>query len=176
MSTTNSSTGSLRNASQLQRVGLPTKPSIEKLQRSSGVLGVGPAESTGKSAVKYCPGGMRSASCASRRLPTKPRETNGLSNFALLAFRKKFSWPSPPHFNEPLTGEKTPPSRCPSQAPLIVALIVAGEARRGQARLRQPGGKRRPLRPAGSSHPGVQPGSRQLRNRLSALREFLRRR
>src|SRR5450755_4210225 len=172
MSTTNSSTGSLRNASQVQRVGLPTKPSIEKLQRSSGVLGVGPADSTGKSAVKYCPGGIRLASCASRRLPTKPRETNGLSNFALLfptEIRVGLNRAAPA--NPPLLRRHHPLA-----SPRQDHLILAAEARRGRAPLQQPVGKRRPLRRAGSSHPRAQPGSRQLRNRPSALRESLRRR
>src|SRR6266511_3340582 len=45
-----------------------------KVQRSSGVRGVGPAESTGKSRVRYWPGGTRFATSDSRRLPTNPRE------------------------------------------------------------------------------------------------------
>ena len=34
---------------------------MENDQRSSGVRGVGPAESTGKSVVRYWPGGIRDA-------------------------------------------------------------------------------------------------------------------
>jgi hypothetical protein len=42
---------------------------IEKVQFRNGVLGVGPADSTGKPGVTYCPGGTRlgSASGAWRR-------------------------------------------------------------------------------------------------------------
>ena len=41
---------------------------------SSGVRGVGPAESTGKSWVTYWPGGTRAGSAPSRARPRKPRE------------------------------------------------------------------------------------------------------
>src|SRR3712207_8079725 len=52
-----------------------TSPSIEKVHWSSGTRGVGPAERTGKSFTRYCPGGTRPAVSACRRLPTNPRET-----------------------------------------------------------------------------------------------------
>jgi len=42
-----SSLGSARNSSQVQRRGSSTSPTIEKSHASSGVCGVGPAESTG---------------------------------------------------------------------------------------------------------------------------------
>ena len=53
------SLGSARNSSQLQRASSSPPSEIVKLQVSSGVCGVGPAESTGKSCVSYWPGGMR---------------------------------------------------------------------------------------------------------------------
>src|SRR6476659_6271623 len=51
-----------------------TAPRIAKLQFSSGACGVGPADSTGKSSVTYCPGGTRDGSMSTRRLPWNPRE------------------------------------------------------------------------------------------------------
>ena len=44
-----------------------------KLHSSSGVCGVGPAERTGKSSVRYWPGGMRPPSSSASRRPWKPR-------------------------------------------------------------------------------------------------------
>ena len=78
MSTTHSRLGSARNSSHVQRTGSPTSPSIENDQRSSGVRGVGPAESTGKSVVRYWPGGMRVRGLPTpgvARRPTNPRVT-----------------------------------------------------------------------------------------------------
>src|SRR5260370_32753444 len=48
--------------------------SSDLLHVSSGACGVGPAESTGKSSVTYCPGGTRAGSTSVRRLPWNPRE------------------------------------------------------------------------------------------------------
>src|SRR5271154_4932198 len=45
----------------------------------SGVCGVGPAESTGKSWVTYWPGGTRAGSTAGRR-PRKPREIGAIGS------------------------------------------------------------------------------------------------
>src|SRR5436190_13269566 len=67
--------GRPRNSSHVQLTGSPTSPSILKLHRSSGVRGVGPAESTGKSLTTYCPGGTRLAAPGCLGLPTNPRET-----------------------------------------------------------------------------------------------------
>jgi hypothetical protein len=54
MSTVTVSLGSARNSSQLQRASSsPVAEAMLKLHRSSGVWGVGPAESTGKSSVRY---------------------------------------------------------------------------------------------------------------------------
>jgi hypothetical protein len=53
------------------------------------VRGVGPAESTGKSRVSYCPGGSRPAVGAACRRPRNPLEMNGsvmLSAFSRLNF------------------------------------------------------------------------------------------
>ena len=72
MSTVTVSAGRARNSSHVQLFGsLP--PAIENVQSASGVCGVGPADSTGKSSVTYWPGGTRPAG-AGRRLPWKPRE------------------------------------------------------------------------------------------------------
>src|SRR5918998_3498724 len=69
-----SSEGSCLNSSQVHLLGSSTSPTIEKSHSSSGVRGVGPAESTGKPSSKYWPGGSFS-SCLLRR-PKKPREKN----------------------------------------------------------------------------------------------------
>ena len=61
MSTVQSRAGRARNSSQVQLTGSRTRPSIENDQRSSGVRGVGPADRTGKSVVRYWPGGIREA-------------------------------------------------------------------------------------------------------------------
>ena len=88
MSTTNVCVGNWANSAHDHATGSRTSPSTLKLQRSSGVRGVGPAESTGKSRVTYWPGGTRSAAPGSRRLPRKPREmkrSTMLPSFARLA-------------------------------------------------------------------------------------------
>src|SRR5260370_21999812 len=46
---------------------------IVNSQRSSGTCGVGPADKTGKSVVRYCPGGIVALSALRR--PENPRET-----------------------------------------------------------------------------------------------------
>src|SRR3954471_1051242 len=73
MSAVSVSDGSARNSSHGHDTGSPTAPLIVKLHSSSGVRGVGPAESTGKSLTTYCPGGTRAESTCGRR-PRKPRE------------------------------------------------------------------------------------------------------
>src|SRR5437764_6411114 len=75
MSRVTVSLGSARNSSQPHDTGSSTAPRIVKLHSSSGVRGVGPAESTGKSSVTYWPGGTRPESVSGRRpRPRKPRE------------------------------------------------------------------------------------------------------
>src|SRR5438067_1190131 len=69
------SVGSLRNSSQVHRLGSSISPVIENVQSVSGVRGVGPADSTGKSLTRYWPGGRRSPTAFSRDRPRKPRET-----------------------------------------------------------------------------------------------------
>ena len=66
MSTVTVSAGSSRNSSHVHDTGSSTSPSIRKLHSSSGVCGVGPAESTGKSVSRYCPGG------SARRVDDRP--------------------------------------------------------------------------------------------------------
>src|SRR5438067_182870 len=68
------SLGRAWNSCQLHDTGSSTAPWIVKLHQSSGWCGVGPAESTGKSSVTYCPGGTRASSTPSRLFPWKPRE------------------------------------------------------------------------------------------------------
>src|SRR5262245_51575606 len=72
------SLGSLRNSSQVHRLGSSTSPVIEKVQAVSGVRGVGPADKTGKSPTTYCPGGRRSAGALSRGRPRNARETKDM--------------------------------------------------------------------------------------------------
>src|SRR5205809_1094346 len=77
MSTVIVSLGSARSSSHVHRCSSSTSPTIAKSHWSSGVCGVGPAESTGKSLVTYWPGGTRSGGASSRRRPLKPREMMG---------------------------------------------------------------------------------------------------
>src|SRR5881394_323151 len=71
-STVKVSVGKSRNDFQfhLRRTFVPS--SITNSHWSSGMRGVGPADKTGKSVVRYCPGG--SFASASLRRPEKPRE------------------------------------------------------------------------------------------------------
>jgi hypothetical protein len=55
---------------------------IVNSHRSSETCGVGPADSTGKSVVRYCPGG--SFTPAGLRLPENPREMIPIPNFPYL--------------------------------------------------------------------------------------------
>src|SRR5262245_1180601 len=67
--------GSARNSSHVHVRSVPPF-SIVNVHRSSGVCGVGPAESTGKARVTDWPGGTRAGSASVfRRRPRKPRET-----------------------------------------------------------------------------------------------------
>src|SRR5215472_16815473 len=77
ISTVISSLGSARNSSHVQLRGSLTSPLMVKFHRSGGVCGVGPADSTGKSLVTYCPGGTRPGGAPSRR-PLKPRDIIGI--------------------------------------------------------------------------------------------------
>jgi hypothetical protein len=74
MSTVGVSWGRARNSFHVHVRPASTAPSIVNVHSASGVCGVGPADSTGKSRVRYCPGGMRAASPGSRLRPVKPRE------------------------------------------------------------------------------------------------------
>src|SRR5262249_20941040 len=71
-STVKVSVGKSRNdfQSHLPRTFVPS--SITNSHWSSGMCGVGPADKTGKSVVRYCPGG--SFTSAALRRPEKPRE------------------------------------------------------------------------------------------------------
>src|SRR6476619_540348 len=72
MSTVKVSVGNSRNdfQSHFRRTFVPS--SITNSQRSSDMCGVGPADKTGKSVVRYCPGG--SFTSAALRRPENPRE------------------------------------------------------------------------------------------------------
>src|SRR4051794_41568056 len=74
MSTVNVSCGSARNSSHVHDAASSTAPSIVKVHSSSGVRGVGPADSTGKSSTVYWPGGTLEGSTSRRRRPPNPRE------------------------------------------------------------------------------------------------------
>src|SRR5204863_10027206 len=87
MSRVISSLGRARNSSHVQRHGPSSSPRIEKSHRSSAVCGVGPAESTGKSAVTYWPGGTRAGSTSAARRPRNPRETVGAILFSFFLSR-----------------------------------------------------------------------------------------
>src|SRR5215208_4140665 len=69
-----SSEGSWLNSSQVHLLGSSISPPMEKSHSSIGVRGVGPAESTGKTSSRYCPGG--SAVSWVLRRPKKPLEKN----------------------------------------------------------------------------------------------------
>src|SRR3954447_24989109 len=77
MSTVTVSEGSAVNSAHGHDKRSSTAPLIEKLHSSSGVCGVGPAESTGKLPTTCCPGGTRAGSTSTRR-PRKPREINDI--------------------------------------------------------------------------------------------------
>src|SRR6516162_4103735 len=66
------SVGSSRNDFQFHRRKTFVPSSTVNSHFSSAIFGVGPAERTGKSVVRYCPGG--SFTSATVRLPKKPRE------------------------------------------------------------------------------------------------------
>src|SRR5919112_3092827 len=68
-----SSEGNCLNSSHVHLVGSSISPTMEKSHSSSGVWGVGPAESTGKPSSRYCPGGSAVSWLLLRR-PKKPRE------------------------------------------------------------------------------------------------------
>src|ERR687886_2872355 len=74
MSLVISSEGSCLNSSHVHFLGSSISPTMEKSHSSSGVRGVGPAESTGKPSTRYCPGG--SAVSWLLRRPLKPLEKN----------------------------------------------------------------------------------------------------
>src|SRR5204863_1805539 len=71
-STVKVSVGKSRNDFQSHRPRTFVPSSITHSHCSSGMCGVGPADKTGKSVVRYCPGG--SFASAALRRPEKPRE------------------------------------------------------------------------------------------------------
>src|SRR6476660_2194309 len=72
-STVGDSVGSSRNDFQSHlRSSAFFSSRIVNSQRSSGMCGVGPADNTGKSVVRYCPGGRLAVAAFPR--PENPRE------------------------------------------------------------------------------------------------------
>src|SRR5580658_4301390 len=71
-STVTVSLGRLRKDLQSHRCRAFLPSSITNSHFSSGTCGVGPADKTGKSVVRYCPGG--SLTSVGARRPEKPRE------------------------------------------------------------------------------------------------------
>src|ERR1700757_4666903 len=80
-STVTVSLGRLRNDFQSHRCKTFLPSSILNSHWSSGTCGVGPADKTGKSVVRYCPGG--SFTSPALRRPEKPREIVAIANFQL---------------------------------------------------------------------------------------------
>src|SRR5215475_5767912 len=72
------SAGKSRNDFQSHRRKTSVPSSIVNSHSSSDTCGVGPADKTGKSVVRYCPGG--SFTSAARRRPEKPREMIPIRN------------------------------------------------------------------------------------------------
>src|SRR3954454_10926209 len=66
MSTVKVSAGRASSSSQVHEAAASTAPSTVKDQSASGVRGVGPADSTGKSVTTYWPGGTRAGSTSRR--------------------------------------------------------------------------------------------------------------
>src|ERR1700745_243220 len=77
-STVTVSLGRLRNDFQSHRCKTFLPSSITNSHFSSGTCGVGPADKTGKSVVRYCPGG--SLTSVGLRRPEKPREMIPIRN------------------------------------------------------------------------------------------------
>src|SRR5579863_8563101 len=94
--------GSALNSGQFHLRISPVSDVSVNSQSSRRTRGVGPAESTGKSSVRYCPGG-RLASLLRRR-PTNPGETI-FSSLTLRVFRAFSQAPATPQ--GPRTGEGT---------------------------------------------------------------------
>src|SRR5215217_8128988 len=94
MSVVISSEGSSLNSSHTHVFGSSTSPTMEKSHSSSGVRGVGPAESTGNPSTRYCPGGRWvSCACCLRR-PRNAREKNpSLMSYTSWLFRLYSSAP-----------------------------------------------------------------------------------
>ena len=85
MSTVHSRVGRTWTSSKLRLTGWRTSPSMVNDQVARSTRGVGPADRTGKSRVRYWPGGVRLASSppGACRRPTKPRDTKPSVTLAL---------------------------------------------------------------------------------------------
>src|SRR5215469_1434804 len=82
-STVKVSVGKWRNDFQSHRLNTSVPSSIVNSHWSSGTWGVGPADKTGKSVVRYCPGGNFTS--AARRRPEKPREMIPIRHYSPLS-------------------------------------------------------------------------------------------
>src|SRR5215211_9175516 len=94
MSVVISSEGSSLNSSHTHVFGSSTSPTMEKSHSSTGVRGVGPAESTGKPSTRYWPGGRETSLSLCLRRPRNPREKNpSLMSYTSWLFRLYSSAP-----------------------------------------------------------------------------------
>src|SRR5262245_16918943 len=103
-STVKVSVGKSRNDFQSHRRRTFVPSSITNSHWSSGMCGVGPADKTGKSVVRYCPGG--SFASAALRRPEKPREIIAIYSFPYL-LRAWDSFANPPLSRPILRGAFT---------------------------------------------------------------------
>src|SRR5437867_3469114 len=141
MSTVGDSVGSARKASQLQLCRSPVSLVTVNSHLSRSTRGVGPADSTGKSSTRYCPGGRLAVE--GPRLPLNPGDTLPIVHpFQVRLRTASHAWAGPREFGPartralidervvalPVGGrpsarmERAPPS---SRADLDAAALVA---------------------------------------------------
>src|SRR5215475_3838857 len=75
MSTVTSSDGRASSSCQVQLCRAPASVTTVNCHRLRSMRGVGPADSTGKSSVRYCPGGSFGSLWPR---PVKPRDTTAI--------------------------------------------------------------------------------------------------
>src|SRR5215211_443138 len=112
---------------------------MEKSHSSTGVRGVGPAESTGKPSSRYCPGGRETSLSVCLRRPRNPREKNpSLMSYTSWLFRLYSSVPvvrtarpcddPPRHFGEQGLEEE----RCKPDPRLASGRLAQHAGRQGK--------------------------------------------
>src|ERR1043166_7207595 len=118
-STTKVSVGKWRNdlQSHLRSTFVPS--SITNSQRSTDTCGVGPADKTGKSVVRYCPGG--SFTSAALRRPEKPREMISIGSYPYRGSCRAVPRKSELRSSEVSAGQKRKAKRWPNGARMIPA-------------------------------------------------------